>query len=154
MHVYGAWLLLYKIYQGSFVCRVWPFNDILICANHDPAIQNKLMVSRTGALVSIAWAAVNRLTNVLEHIMLSSHLILDLLLSPPLLPGAVCNWLTMFSCMRGTPKHKLHHQIHPGRPGHFDAVIVWKGKGDIHVFHACPLISVLCKSVSLLSGTF
>ena len=42
--------------------------------------------------------------------------------------GAVCNWLSIFSCMRGTPK--IQHQIHPGRPGHFDAVIVWKGKGD------------------------
>ncbi|WAR24754.1 STMN1-like protein [Mya arenaria] len=40
----------------------------------------------------------------------------------------VCNLLTFFSCMRGTPKNKIHHQIHPGRPGHFDAVIVWKGK--------------------------
>ncbi|XP_052274198.1 uncharacterized protein D1044.6-like isoform X2 [Dreissena polymorpha] len=30
--------------------------------------------------------------------------------------------------MRGTPKYKLQQQIHPGRPGHFDAVIVWKGK--------------------------
>ncbi|XP_052274201.1 stathmin-like isoform X4 [Dreissena polymorpha] len=40
----------------------------------------------------------------------------------------VCNWLTVFSCMRGTPKYKLQQQIHPGRPGHFDAVIVWKGK--------------------------
>ena len=44
--------------------------------------------------------------------------------------GTVCNLLNFFSCMRGSPKTKLHHQIHPGRPGHFDAVIVWKGKGD------------------------
>lgn len=42
---------------------------------------------------------------------------------------AVCGWLSLFRCMRESPKKAVCPRIHPNhRP--FDAIIIWKGKGD------------------------
>ncbi|KAK6188428.1 hypothetical protein SNE40_004605 [Patella caerulea] len=39
----------------------------------------------------------------------------------------VCNWLSVFLCLRESTKKPIYHKVHPNR-GAFDAVILWKGK--------------------------
>ncbi|XP_041360246.1 stathmin-like isoform X4 [Gigantopelta aegis] len=41
--------------------------------------------------------------------------------------SSVCNWLSLFVCLRDSPK-KPKHRIHPNHRGHYDAVVMWKGK--------------------------
>ncbi|XP_046578290.1 caldesmon-like isoform X1 [Haliotis rubra] len=42
--------------------------------------------------------------------------------------STVCNWLSIFLCLRDSPKKPIAHKIHPNHRGTFDAVILWKGK--------------------------